>query len=202
MSTALSCLPSPVYALFSSTQTTPLNLPPSTMGTSMGAMWLPYFSVMVPSALAKLALSRSIWLTTIMRAVWVLSHIAHAFSAPTLRPETAPTVISAASLTAMGPTCSPGKVKVTGHVDQVDLGVLPLQRRHGGADGDVAAHFLLIVVGGGAAILDAALTVDHPGGKQQRFDQRGLALAAVAHDAEVADILGLIVFHEKIPPVR
>ena len=62
----------------------------------MGAMWLPYLAVMVPSALVKLAFSRSIWLMTIMREVWVLSHMAQAFSAPTVRPETAPTVIRAA----------------------------------------------------------------------------------------------------------
>ena len=77
----------------------------------MGAMWLPYLSVMVASARLKLAFSRSIWLMTIMREVWVLSHISHAFSAPTFRPETAPTVMIAPSATAMGPTISPAKSK-------------------------------------------------------------------------------------------
>ena len=111
MSISFRVLPSPMKALFSSTQTTPVNLPFSTIGTSMGAMWLPYFSVMVDSAFSKLAFSRSIWLMTIMREVWVLSHMAQAFSAPTLRPETAPTVISAPSHTVSGPDCSPAKSK-------------------------------------------------------------------------------------------
>ena len=91
--------------------TTPVNLPFSTIGTSMGAMWLPYLSVMVPSARSKLAFSWSILLMTIMREEWVLSHMAQAFSAPTSRPETAPTVISAPSHTFIGPTCSPAKSK-------------------------------------------------------------------------------------------
>ena len=48
-------------------------------------------SLPVPSALVKLAFSWSILLMTIMREEWVLSHMAQAFSAPTSRPETAPT---------------------------------------------------------------------------------------------------------------
>jgi len=104
-------LPSPVKALFSSTHTTPMNWPFSMMGTSMGATWLPYLSVMVASAFLKLAFSRSIWLMTIMRAVCALSQAAHAFSAPTLSPETAPTVMMAPSHTARGPTSSPAKSK-------------------------------------------------------------------------------------------
>ena len=111
MSMVFSVLPSPVKALFSSTQTTPANLPFSMMGSSMGAMWLPYLSVMLARALVKLAFSWSILLTTIMRAEWVLSHIAQAFSAPTSRPDTAPTTISAPSHTVIGPTCSPAKSK-------------------------------------------------------------------------------------------
>ena len=114
ISMAFSVLPSPVNALFSSTHTTPANLPFSMIGTSIGAIWLPYFSVMVPSALVKLAFSWSILLMTIMREQWVLSHMAQAFSAPTSSPETAPTTISAPSHTFIGPTCSPAKSKKPG----------------------------------------------------------------------------------------
>jgi hypothetical protein len=96
--------------LFSSTHTTPANWPFSTMALD-GAMWLPYLSVMDESAFLKLAFSRSIWLMTIMRAVCALSQAAHAFSAPTLRPETAPHGDDGALAHRQRATSSPAKSK-------------------------------------------------------------------------------------------
>ena len=95
-----------------------------------------------------------------------------------------------------------GEIEVAGHVDQIDLDVLPLEGSDGGADGDLAALLLLVAVGHRVAILDAALTVDGAAGVQQGLDQRGLALAAVSDDGDIADVLGLIVLHVRIPPVR
>ena len=84
------------------------------MGSSMGATAVPYLSVRVASAFSKLAFSRSIWLMTNMRAVLLFSQAAYAFSAPTLRPDTALTVIIAPSATSSGPTISPAKSKKPG----------------------------------------------------------------------------------------
>ena len=92
-----------------------------------------------------------------------------------------------------------GEVKVAGDIDQVDLGFLPLQRSHGGADGNAALGLFRIVVGGGGTVLDATLAVNRARSEQKRLDQRGLALAAVSHNGDVADILGLIILHKKFP---
>ena len=88
-----------------------------------------------------------------------------------------------------------GEIEVARHVDQVDLGVLPLQRRERGRNRNRTPGLFGIKVRGGGSILHAALAVDRPGGEQQRLDERRLALAAVAHDSDVANVLGAIVLH-------
>ena len=45
------------------------------------------------------------------------------------------------------------------------------------------------------ALIAAALTIDGAGGVEQRFNQRGLALAAMTRDGNIADVLGSVVFH-------
>ena len=95
-----------------------------------------------------------------------------------------------------------GEIKVAGNIHQIDLPVLPLQRRHGGGDGDLTLDLFRIVVHGGLAVLHAPLAVDRAGGEQKRLGQRGLADAAVTHDGQVADILGLIIFHMDSPCIN
>ena len=59
------------------------------------------------------------------------------------------------------------------------------ERHHGGLDGDAAAAFQLERVGLGAAGVDAADLVDHPGGVQQPLGQAGLTGVDMREDAEV-----------------
>ena len=87
------------------------------------------------------------------------------------------------------------EVEVAGNIDEIDLGILPFDRGDGGADGELALDFLGVVIRNGAAILNAAHAVNRTRGPQQRFGQRGLALAAVADNRNIANILGLIIFH-------
>ena len=92
-----------------------------------------------------------------------------------------------------------GEIEVSGDIDQIDLGVLPLQRSHGGADGNAALGLFGLEVGGGGAVLNAALAIDRARREQKCLDQSGLAFAAMSDNGKVADVLGLIVFHKKFP---
>ena len=92
-----------------------------------------------------------------------------------------------------------GEIKKARNIHQIDLLVLPLQRRHGGGEGDMPLDLLRVVVHGRLAVLHAALPVDGAGSEQHRLGQRRLANAAMADQGQVADILGQIVFHREFP---
>ena len=55
------------------------------------------------------------------------------------------------------------------------------------------------MVSGGGAVFYAALAVDCACGEEQGFNQSGLAFGAMTNNRNVADILGLIVFHMNSP---
>ena len=92
-----------------------------------------------------------------------------------------------------------GEIKIAGHVDQIDFGFIKLQRSHGGADGNMPLELFLIVVGRGGSVLHASLTIDRARHIQQRFNQSGFAVGAMADDSDVANIGSGIVFHENLP---
>src|SRR5262245_63223877 len=68
---------------------------------------------------------------------------------------------------------------------------LPVAVRHGGVDRDFSLDLIRIEIRRRAAVVDAAEPRDGAGGEQQRFDEGGLANAAVADDPEVADLSDL-----------
>ena len=80
-----------------------------------------------------------------------------------------------------------GEVEGTGGIQKVNLGVLILQRCHGGRDGDVAADFLGIIVANGVAVGILAHTVDGTGHVKQTLGQGSLAAAAVAQKTDISD---------------
>jgi hypothetical protein len=77
---------------------------------------------------------------------------------------------------------------VTGRVDDVDAGVLPLHRRRLGQDGDAA--LALQVVGIHGALGDLLVLAEGAGLLQQAIDQGGLAVVDVGDDGDVAKVHG------------
>ena len=93
------------------------------------------------------------------------------------------------------------KVKIAGHVDDVDHLLLPFDGSSGGADGNAALDFFGVKVGDRIAVFHTALTVDSFRSEEQRLSQSGLAFAAMPHEGDVPDVLGLIVSHYGSPLV-
>lgn len=88
------------------------------------------------------------------------------------------------------------EIKKAGRIDQVDLGVLPLQGRERHVDGDGALDLFGIEVGGGHVVretIDKTCVIEHSLG-QGRF-----AFAAVAEDADVANLIRGVAFHVCSP---
>ena len=90
------------------------------------------------------------------------------------------------------------EVEEAGGVDQIDLGILPLERSDGGADGDMSFLLFIIVVGGGGAILDPAHTVDKTGIEKHSLGDSCFAFAAVTQYTDVANAVSLIVLHNSV----
>ena len=76
---------------------------------------------------------------------------------------------------------------VARRVDQVDLLLLPLERRDGEADRDLPLDLLGVEVGRRVALLDAAEPRRGARLVEQRGDERRLADAVVPHDGDVVD---------------
>lgn len=91
------------------------------------------------------------------------------------------------------------EIKIAGHVDDVEHLLVPVNRRNGRADGDFSLDLLRVVVGNGVAVLDTTLAVDRSGSEQQCLHQRGFSFAAMSHEGDVADVLGLIACHYGSP---
>ncbi len=82
----------------------------------------------------------------------------------------------------------PFEIIETGHVDQVDLDVLPGDGGNGERDAHLARDLLFVKVGDGRAVLHLAHSLDDAAVEQHRFKECGLAFAAVPDDGHVADI--------------
>ncbi len=83
------------------------------------------------------------------------------------------------------------EVDVTRGVDQVDLVLLPLERRRGGGDRDPALALLFHPVHLGLAVVDLSDLVDLAGVKQEAFRDGGLARVDVRDYTEVSDHVDL-----------
>ena len=78
------------------------------------------------------------------------------------------------------------EIGVAGRVDDVDAGVLPVDRGRLGEDGDAA--LLFEVVGIHRALGDALVLAERAGLLEKLVDQRGLAMVDVRDDRDVADV--------------
>ena len=85
-----------------------------------------------------------------------------------------------------------GEVEVAGVVEDVQLGFLVFDRENRGGDGITTLNLFLIVVTGRIAVRGLAQTVDALGQEQHALNQRGLAVAAMAQQTNIADVFGLI----------
>ena len=87
------------------------------------------------------------------------------------------------------------EVGVAGRVDDVDLGVPPLDGGHAGADGDAPLDLVRVEIGDGVAFVDPAQAGGGLGVEEERLRQRRLPRTAVREQADVADAIGGILFH-------
>ena len=84
------------------------------------------------------------------------------------------------------------KVEKARAVEHVDLAAAEVDRRDAGRDRDLALDLFGIVVTDGVAVGGLALTVDRTSHVQHALGERGLAAAAMAEQAHIADILGFV----------
>ena len=82
-----------------------------------------------------------------------------------------------------------GKIKGARGVQQVDLAALVLQGGHGGGNRNLPADLLGVIVADGVAVSAGTHALEGTGHEQQALGQGGLAAAAVAQKADVADVL-------------
>ena len=93
------------------------------------------------------------------------------------------------------------EVGVSRRVDEIDLVVFPLERRHRQRQRQPAPLLFGVVVAYGGPLIDAAHASGDPGAMQQGLGQRRLAGAAVADKHHVADVRRRIALHHR-PPCR
>ena len=84
-----------------------------------------------------------------------------------------------------------------GSVDQVDLGLVPLDERHGSRDGHLPGNFFFVVVGDRGAFVHPAKTLGRARRVQHGRNKRGFAGVGVPHDSDVADVSAFVVFHNN-----
>ena len=81
-----------------------------------------------------------------------------------------------------------GEVKVARRVQHVDLHALVVDGGHGQGDGDLALDFLRIVIANGVAVRGLAQAVGDAGDVQHALHQGGFPAAAVAQQADIANV--------------
>ena len=90
-----------------------------------------------------------------------------------------------------------GKVEVAGVIENVDLALVIFHRNDRRRDGILALLLFVVEVGNGRAVRALAQTGDRFGRKEHALAQRGLAVAAVTQQADVANVIGSIA-HSQI----
>ncbi len=80
-------------------------------------------------------------------------------------------------------------------VEDVDLGLLPLDGGDGGRDRQFALDLLLVIIGNGVAFVDARQAVGSARGVKEPGHNGGLPGVTVTYNANVSDVLRLVIFH-------
>ena len=91
-----------------------------------------------------------------------------------------------------------GEGEVAGVVQNIDLAFIVLHRQNGGGDGIAALDLLGVEVADSIAVGTLAQTRDRLGREQHALAECGFAIAAVAKQADVADVIGSIAHSQKI----
>ena len=93
------------------------------------------------------------------------------------------------------------EIEEAGGVDKIDLGILPFNGSDGGAYGDMPLGLLSVIIGDGAAIFNAAHTIEKAGIEKHGFGDGGLAFAAVTQYTDVANAVSFVILHNlDYPP--
>ena len=82
-----------------------------------------------------------------------------------------------------------------GSVDQVDLGLAPLDDGGGGGDGHRPRDFFFVVIGDGGAFIDPAQALGGAGGEQHGRGEGGFAGVGVPDQGDVADVCAFVILH-------
>ena len=90
------------------------------------------------------------------------------------------------------------KIKEARGIEQVDLALVPFDGGDGGRDRELAADLFGVGIADSVPLRDLADAVGHTGNIEQAFNKRGLAVAAVAHDADITDLVNVISSHKFI----
>ena len=90
-----------------------------------------------------------------------------------------------------------GEVKIAGVVDHVDLALAIFNGNHRGRDGILSLLLFIVKVRNSGAIGTLAQTGDRLGGEQHALAQSGFAVAAVAKQADVANVIGSIAHRDN-----
>ena len=90
-----------------------------------------------------------------------------------------------------------GEVEVAGVVEDVNFALIIFHRNHRRRDGILALLLFVVEVRNRRAVGTLAKTRDGLGGKEHALAQRGLAVAAVTQQADVANVIGSIA-HSQI----
>ena len=91
------------------------------------------------------------------------------------------------------------KIEVAGSVDHIDLNIFPENVCERCGQREASCLFLCVKVAYGVAIGGLAHTVNAAGYVQHRLCKRGLARAAVTHQRNVSDLLGVKSSHGSVP---
>ena len=92
------------------------------------------------------------------------------------------------------------KVKRTGGVDNVDLGIIPFQRGKRQRNRRHTLDLLGIIVTDGRPVLDLAQTIGGTGAKQKSLRKRGLSAGTVSDQRNVSDLIRKILFQFTSAP--
>ena len=88
---------------------------------------------------------------------------------------------------------------VTGSIDDVDFGLLPLRHGDGSRDRDLALDFLFVKISDRIAFIHTKQAIGRSGGEKHTGGERRLAGIAVAHHTDVPNILAFVDFHGGAP---
>ena len=128
-----------------------------------------------PVISSKSARAASRWVTTIARGIPTAAHSSHTIRVAPSTPSGGRDDEKGRVRRAQTGPEFPDEVGVSGGVQKIDLDAVPFDGHQGQLHRALLAVLDLVVVGDGAAVLDAARPVHRARGQRQRFHQRRLA---------------------------